>query len=143
MKLKGYKNINFYADKTNHRTIYAEFVIPSSNNKMPEREKLVPLNSIDFESYIRAIVHAQIDGDKSVGKMLQELKDYFINYGCSDFISPKVRIAGRLKNGLIEYDLCNYNQEYIKITPGSWTISSVLCWLIRKCLPCWGVCLPQ
>lgn len=124
MKLKGYKEINFYADSADNRVIYAEYVIPSPNSKISNREKLVRIDSEDFESYIRMIVHPKTNGNNSVGKMIQEIKDYFINYGCPDVISTRVRTAGKLKEGLIEYDLCNHEQQYVVISPGQWDITT-------------------
>ena len=71
MKLKGYKGINFYADEADNNVIYAEYVIPSLNTKTSNREKLVRIDSDEFESYIRMIVYPKTNGTKSVGKMLQ------------------------------------------------------------------------
>ena len=123
MKLKGYKGINFYADQADNNVIYAEYIIPSLNTKTSNREKLVRIDSDEFESYIRMIVYPKTNGTKSVGKMLQGIRDYFINYGCPDVIAPRVRTAGKLKDGLIEYDLCNHDQQYIEVTPGQWNIT--------------------
>ena len=122
MKLKKYKQISFYADNADNKVIYAEYKIPSLDSS-PDREKLVQIDSKDFESYLRMIVYPKTNGNKSVAKMLQEIKDYFINYGCPDVITPRVRTAGKLKDGLIEYDLCNHDQQYIEITPGHWKIT--------------------
>ena len=120
MKLQNYKGINFYADSADNKVIYAEYVIPSINKHTQTREKLVRIDSPDFESYIRMIVYPQTDGSNSVSKMLQEIKDYFINYGCPDVISPRIRTAGKLSDGLIEYDICNQGQEYVEITADGW-----------------------
>ena len=120
MKLKNYKSINFYADSADNKVIYAEYSIPSIDGNSPNREKLVRIDSKEFESYIRMIVYPKTNGKKKPAKMLEEIRDYFINYGCPDVIAPRVRTAGKLSGGLIEYDLCNHDQQYIKVQPSGW-----------------------
>ena len=73
MKLKNYKSINFYADSVDNKVIYAEYSIPSIDGKSPNREKLVRIDSQEFESYIRMIVYPKTNGKKKPAKMLEEM----------------------------------------------------------------------
>lgn len=124
MKLDFSDNIEFYGDKTDPSVIYAEFVVPSDNDSSLEKEYFVRIDSSIFESYIRVFVVPQLEEKTSVARLLVDIKDYFNLYPCEDEVAPKIRAAGYLQDGLIEYDLCNKQQEYVKVSADRWEITT-------------------
>ena len=124
MKLKGdFENIDFYSDQNDNSVIYAQYMIPRQHPEDPDREAFCRIDSSEFQSFVEFIIFPQTDGQTSSKSMIKELRNYFNLYGCEDTVSPKIRVAGKLKDELIEYDLNNYNQEYVQITPNEWKLT--------------------
>jgi hypothetical protein len=55
--------------------------------------------------------------------MLTDVKDTIALGGNPDVISPRVRTAGTLLKGLIEYDLVNAEHEYVAVSLKGWKIT--------------------
>lgn len=123
MKLDFSDDIEFYGDKTDPSVIYAEFIVPSDSDSSPDKEYFVRIDSSIFESYLRVFVVPQMEEKTSVTKLLVDIRDYFNLHPCEDEVAPKMRAAGYLQDGLIEYDLCNKQQEYVEVTANGWKIT--------------------
>lgn len=117
-------NIEFYADEYDPASIYAQLIIPGDSDTVPAREMFVPVSSPALMSYIRKFVLPNCPKKTSEHKLLQEATDYFRLYGCPDTVSPKIRVGGGIREGFIEYALYNGAQEYVKITPKGWEITT-------------------
>ena len=116
--------IEFYADAHDPTTFYAHLLIPGDSDTVPSKEMFVPVSSPVLKSYIRKFVLPNCSEKTSEHKLLQDATDYFSLYGCTDTISPKIRVGGSIRDGYIEYALYNNSQEYVRITPGGWEITT-------------------
>lgn len=123
MKLEKIPNIEFYSDVQDDSIIYAEFIVPGEFDDEPDREKFVKINHPLLESYLRQMVIPKSKKKTSESKMIQSVKDVVTLYGNPDKVSPKVRTAGKLTGGLLEYDLRNDDAQYVQVTSDGWQIS--------------------
>lgn len=125
MKFSGLlSTVEFYADRNDSATYFCEFRTPGDGNTVPSQEKFVKITDEVFKSYLRSCVIPNMEEKISEKKILQEITDYFLLNGNDDRVSPRVRIAGNLQQGLIEYDLHNNRQQYVCVTPDGWMITS-------------------
>ena len=76
-----------------------------------------------FASYLRKIVLPALSYRTSAKKLIENIKDEIVLRGNPDKVSPKVRIAGKLTDGLLEYDLRNDDAQYVQVTSAGWQIS--------------------
>ncbi len=116
--------IEFFADEDDPSTFFAQLCIPGDGPTAPDREMFIPVDSPSLKSYIRSFILPNCSGRTSEHKLLQEATDYFRLYGCPDIVSPKIRVGGGIHDGLIEYALYNSAQEYVRITPDGWEITT-------------------
>lgn len=124
MKINGQLNeIEFYSDPINPTAIYAEVVIPGDTSPAESYELFVDINDERLKSYIRLFVLGKNSSHLQVNPLLQNAKDIISLYGNPDQVSPRIRTAGTLRDGLIEYDLANRDRQYVRITPQGWTVT--------------------
>lgn len=119
-----FENVEFFADKNISTQIYAEYIIPGEYSNDPDREVFARIDSREFESFVEFIIYPRTDKKVKPSFLLRNLKNYFINYPCEDTVTPKIRLAGKLQDKLIEYHLCNHSNQFICITPKSWKITT-------------------
>lgn len=116
MKHKDLNGIVFSSLKADKNTIYAEYTVPAEDDTSYSIEKVSHIDSLDFQSFLNYIVVP--DSDKqTVKEAISDVKAYCRLYGNKDTISPKVRTAGKLKDGLIEYALYNDEYDFIEVKP--------------------------
>lgn len=123
MKFTNLENINFYSDSQSDAIIYAEFVIPGTDEDLPNRRRFVKITDSLFASYLRQLVIPSLEGKPSVGEIVQNIKDEIALNGNPDKASPKVRTAGKLADGCLEYDLLNDMGEFVRVTPQRWIVT--------------------
>lgn len=116
--------IEFFADEHDPATIYAQLIVPGDSDAVPAREIFVSVDNPVIKSYIRRFILPKCAKKTSEDKLLQKATDYFRLYGCPDITSPKIRVGGGIRDGLIEYSLYNSAQEYVKVTPEGWQITT-------------------
>lgn len=116
--------IQFFADEHDPATIYAQLIVPGDSDAIPAREIFVSVDNPVIKSYIRRFILPKCGKKTSEDKLLQKATDYFRLYGCPDTVSPKIRVGGGIRDGLIEYSLYNSAQEYVKVTPEGWQITT-------------------
>lgn len=119
----GFPNIEFYADATNASRFFAEFSIPEGGLTAPGT-RFVDINDPVFQSYLRVFVLPQMGRNTAVKELLVELMDYFRLYSNPDKVSPRVRTAGSLRSGQIEYNLANDSNEFVRVTPEGWRVTT-------------------
>ena len=122
MKFEKLNDVEFYVLENNPHKIFAEFPVMSEADSKSDIMKLVDVDSAAFKSYLRLIVLPELDEDVSANEFVQYIKDYFFLYGNDDIISVKVRTAGTLKAGIVEYALYNKPHEFIQITKDGYRI---------------------
>lgn len=123
MKLEKIPTIEFYCDVQDDSIIYAEFTVPGEYDDEPDRERFVKINHPSLESYLRQMVIPKLSRKTKESAIIQNVKDAVALWGNPDKVSPKVRTAGKLTNGLLEYDLRNDDAQYVKVTSSGWQIS--------------------
>ena len=117
MKFKDFlTDVAFFSDKHDFSKIYAEYITPSKTRRF------VSINSLQFESYLRLMQIPNMDEDMTAREVIQEIQDRCFVHGNPDQVVPKVRIAGTL-NDFIEYDLADYDQNYVRIEANGWKIT--------------------
>lgn len=123
MRLRGYlEKINFYSDTNDPSTIYAEFTVPPIGANSVPYKLFVGIEDEKLKSYIRQIILPNITDKVSITDMLTDIKDTIALGGNPDVVSPRVRTAGTLLQGHIEYDLNNAEHEYVRVSPDGWEI---------------------
>ena len=123
MVFTDYDSIKFYSDVQSDTVIYAEFIIPSDGESMPDRKKFVKIDNALFASYLREIVIPDLTEKTSAGEIIRKVKDRISLWGNQDRVSPKVRTAGKLADGCIEYDLMNDDVQYVRVTAERWGVT--------------------
>ena len=126
MRVEGYlEDINFLTDANDPSVMYAEFIVPAIGATAFPYKVFVDINDEKLKAYIRKFILPNIQDDEkiTVSELLQDTKDILMLGGNPDRVAPRVRTAGKLKNGLVEYDLNNHNHEYVKITADGWVVS--------------------
>lgn len=124
MKIEGYlENIDFISDVHDPTVIYAEFSVPSKDDR-PPCKMFAHIDDDSLKAYIRKFIIPGINEKVSVTELIQDVKDEILLWGNPDRAAPRFRTAGTLKQGLIEYDLNNFDQQYVKVTPNGWKVSS-------------------
>ena len=118
-----FPGVDFFADASDTTRFFAEFSVPMGGLAAPGSRKFVDINDPVFSSYLRVFVLPTIGRTASAKDLLQDLKDYFRLHGNPDKVSPRVRTAGSLRSGQIEYNLANDNSEFVRITPDGWKVS--------------------
>ena len=124
MRFEGYlKKINFYSDANDPSTIYAEFTVPPIGASSIPYKLFVGIEDEKLRSYIRQIILPDIEDKVSIADMLTHVKDTITLGGNPDVVAPRVRTAGTLIQGLIEYDLVNVGHDYVRVSPEGWEIT--------------------
>lgn len=125
MKIPGYlKSVRFYTDSVDPTTFYAEFTVPPMGANNTAYKLFVDIDDPRLASYIRSCVLPDIKDKVSVTDLLTNAKDILLLGGNTDFASPRVRTAGALADGKIEYDLNNYERNYVVVTPEGWKLTN-------------------
>ena len=115
-------DVEFFSDKHDSSKIYAEYHGSLPDGTISKNKNFVSIDSPIFESYLR-LVWIQNSGQKITAReLIQEIRDRCFVYGNPDRVVPKVRMAGTL-NDFIEYDLADYDQNYVRITADGWKIT--------------------
>lgn len=123
MRLDGYlSDIEFYSDTNDPTVTYAEVIVPVIGASLAPYRMFVHIDDDKLKSYIRQFVIPNINERTTVYELLQEAKDFLALSGNPDTVAPRVRTAGKLMQGLIEYDLNTHYREYVKVTPEGWKI---------------------
>ena len=125
MHIEGYlEDINFLTDANDPSVTYAEFTVQAIGATDLPYKAFVDINDERLKAYIRKSILPNIQGEKiSVSELIQDVKDVLLLGGNPDRVAPRVRTAGKLKEGLVEYDLNNPNHEYIRVTQDGWVVS--------------------
>lgn len=123
MRLNGdLSGIEFYVDTNDPNVIYAEVVVDSIGATSSPYKLFVDINDELFKSYLRQFLIPEIE-EATVSSIITEIKDVIGLGGNPDTITPRVRTAGTLSSGLIEYDINNSSRNYVKITPQGWRVT--------------------
>lgn len=123
MKIQGpLSEIEFYADSNDPTVTYAEVVVPAIGVCEKPYKLFMSIDDEKLQSYIRQVVIPRVKGNLSSSALLQKAKDFLALSGNPDTIAPRVRTAGKLREGVIEYDLNNPSHEYVRITETGWKI---------------------
>ncbi|MBQ8903584.1 MAG: hypothetical protein IJY73_04735 [Oscillospiraceae bacterium] len=122
MQFENLEGIEFYTHNDDSNKIYVEYTIPKSDNNPYDIYKLVPITSRYFESYLRGIHLQNNDAYSSAKEVIEDITDFNNNFSIPDKIEPRIRTAGNLMNGLVEYSLCDIQRNCIKVTPNGWKI---------------------
>ena len=124
MKIEGYlEDVDFISDIHDPTVIYAEFTVPSKDDRPPHR-MFTHIDDDNLKAYIRKFVLPDIEEKASVTELIQDVKDEILLWDNPDRVAPRYRTAGTLRQGLIEYDLNNFDRQYVKVTPNGWKVSS-------------------
>ena len=124
MRFEGYlEEIEFYSDENDQSTIYAEFTVPPIGASLVPYELFVCIEDEKLRSHIRQIILSDMADKVSISDMLIDVKDFIALGGNPDVVSPRVRTAGTLLKGLIEYDLVNAEHEYVAVSLKGWKIT--------------------
>lgn len=124
MRLNGcLSDIEFYSNPHDPSAIYAEVIVPKILSGGDEYTMFVEFDDPKLKSYLRACVKPKVDEKTTVPMILEAAKDILTFRSNPDKVSPSVRTAGSLTNGLIEYDLNNDAHQYVRITKLGWTVS--------------------
>jgi len=124
MKIEGFlENIEFISDIHDPTVIYAEFTVPSKDDR-PPCKMFVHIDDDSLKAYLRRFVLPDIDEKVSVSELIQDVKDEILLWGTPDRVAPRFRTAGTLRQGWLEYDLNNFDRQYVKVTPNGWKVSS-------------------
>ena len=124
MIIEGYlEDIDFYSDANDPTTTYAEVEIPAIGASNKPYKMFVEMTDKRLQSYIRQFVMPNVSEKTSPTELLQDVSDILALGGNPDTVAPRVRTAGKLLKGLVEYDLNNPAHEYVKITPQGWKIT--------------------
>lgn len=124
MQFTDLEEIEFWCDINDPSTIFAEYVVPSDDDKLPDIPKFISINNPEFESYLRMIVIPKLNGKKRARDIVQDIVDYCAVYGNTDTIEPKTRIAGKLNRGIIEYALNDRSNRCVRVTADGWSITN-------------------
>ena len=124
MKIEGYlEDIDFISDIHDPTVIYAEFTVSSKDERPPHR-MFTHIDDDNLKAYIRKFVLPDIKEKVSVTELIQDVKDEILLWGNPDRVAPRFRTAGTLRQGLIEYDLNDFERQYVRINSKGWKISS-------------------
>lgn len=113
--------VEFYVVKNDRNTIFAKYEV-SIDEGATIIKKLVDIKDPEFASFLRLVVIPNLADETTAPKIIQGVTDYIAIYGCSDVIEPKVRTAGKLMDGLVEYALYNHDNEFVQINADGWCI---------------------
>lgn len=123
MKIPGFlSDIEFYADANDPSVMYAEIVVPAIGTSLLPYIMFVHIDDNKLQSYIRQFVLPNIDEKVSASALIQEAKDLITLSGNPDTVSPRIRTAGKLSDGIIEYDLNSTSRQYVKVTIDGWRL---------------------
>lgn len=126
MRIEGYlEEIDFFADVNDPTVTYAEFTVPAIGATAFPYKVFVDINDEKLKAYIRKFILPNIQEDEkiTVSELLLGAKDILMLGGNPDRVAPRVRTAGKLNEGLVEYDLNNPNHEHIRVTQDGWVVS--------------------
>ena len=99
-----------------------EVLVPTIGATRTPYKLFTEIDDEKIKSYIRQFVLPDINENISAADLLQEVKDRLALGGNPDMVVPRIRTAGKLLTGLIEYDLNTPSHEYIKIEANSWKV---------------------
>lgn len=121
MTLDNLPDITFYSLENDRNAIFAEYTIPSNGIAPRDVKKVSSIDSVEFKSFLDLIV-IPCNKDLSANGIINYVKNSCRLYGNDDLISPKIRTAGTLKGGLLEYTLYDDNQTFVEITASGWKL---------------------
>lgn len=121
--LGNLEEIDFYADANDPTVTYAEVVVPAIGASDTPYKLFVDVKDARLKSYIRQFVIPNIGAKVAPEVLLQEVLDVLALGGNSDMVAPRVRTAGKLLEGFMEYDLNTPNREYVRITADRWKLT--------------------
>ena len=99
-----------------------EVLVPTIGATRAPYKLFAEIDDEKIKSYIRQFVLPDINEKTSVADLLQEVKDRLALGGNPDVVIPRIRTAGKLLTGLIEYDLNTPFHEHIKVEDNSWKV---------------------
>lgn len=124
MHIEGYlEDINFFADANDPAVTYAEVEVPAIGASSTPYRLFVNINDEKLKSYIRQFIIPNIGAKASASELIQDVKDIIALGGNPDAVAPRVRTAGKLSKGLIEYDLNSSDKVYVRVTPKGWELT--------------------
>lgn len=123
MIFKKIPGVRFHSNVDDLSTIYAEYKIASKNKSMPPTAKFVSIDDPVFARFLRNKIIPELDDSVSARKLTEVIRDEIVVNGNSDMVVPKVRIAGNLKSGLIEYALYDNIGSCVQVTADGWSIT--------------------
>ena len=124
MRIEGYlEKIDFFADANDPSVTYAEVVVPVVGASNTSYRMFVDIDDERLKSYIRLFVIPNTGVKANAVDLLQEAKDIIALGGNPDLVTPRVRVAGKLSKGLVEYDLNSTGREYVRVTPKGWEVT--------------------
>lgn len=123
MKFNNLKGIEFYVHAEDRDKIFAEYNIADEDTGR-KKYQLVSIKSPNFESYLRALYLPSNNNYESAKEVIEAVTDFNNNFGITDLIDPRVRTAGNLSSGLIEYSLYDRQRNCVQINPQGWQIVS-------------------
>ena len=124
MKLNIIDDVEFYASKLDKNRVYAEYSVPSLIQGNKAATKFCDIDSPEFKGYLRLEIIADNLGGMTAEDIVQYIHDFHLVYGNDDMINPRVRTAGKLRDGSVEYALYDRERHVIAITPNGYDITN-------------------
>lgn len=121
MKIPEIPDTVFYSNIYSKSDIYAEYCVPEKAGGDKTIKKFVNINTPAFRSYLRLLVVPELKEDVSDVELAEKIVDTVNVYGNEDVVSVKVRTAGDLASGLVEYATHNERSEVIQVTAKGYT----------------------
>ena len=124
MRIDGYlSDVEFYSDANDPTVTYAEVEVPAIGASSIPYKLFVEVNDQKLKSFIRQFVLPGIEEKVTPAELIQDAVDVLALGGNPDSVAPRVRTAGKLMDGLIEYDLNTPSREYVRVTAKDWKIT--------------------
>lgn len=124
MKLNILDDVEFYASKLDKNRVYAEYSVPSLISGDKAAIKFCDIDSPEFKGYLRLEIIDDNSGRTTAEDIVQSIHDYHLVYGNDDIVNPRVRTAGKLREGLVEYALYDRKNHIVAITPNGYDITT-------------------
>lgn len=124
MQFENIDGVEFFVDKDNDSKIYAEYAVPTLNGTKPKDKMFISLDDYRFASFLRSVIIPKSGMNAKAGDIIRNIRDNIITFGCDDIVDPKVRTAGTLKTGLVEYSLGGRNNRCVRVTSDGWGITN-------------------
>lgn len=115
-------DVDFLADENDPTVTYVDVEVPPTGICTESYKMFVEIDDARFSAYIRIYILSKLKTKTNATDFIQSIKDILLLGGNPDVVSPKVRTAGKLTSGMIEYDLSNPTHEYVKVTKKGWSV---------------------